>query len=75
MTYSYSDICPSDIEANKGVIQFLENFYQVTDTPEAHEEYANQFTEDATLILASKTNEGHAGMSHLLMLKRIFTIA
>lgn len=33
---------------------FYEKFYEVSDNPEVHEEYARSFTEDATLIMGSR---------------------
>jgi hypothetical protein len=60
---SYAKICPSDVSMNEDIIQFFETFYQVSDTAEAHEQYTNMFTDDATFILASKTSNGSAGMN------------
>ncbi|KAI4749295.1 hypothetical protein E4T50_00479 [Aureobasidium sp. EXF-12298] len=37
---------------------FFEKFYETSDTPTAHEEYSKQFTQDATLIMASKNVQG-----------------
>ncbi|CAO2653124.1 Nn.00g025350.m01.CDS01 [Neocucurbitaria sp. VM-36] len=34
--------------------KFFEDFYATSDTPEAHEKYIEHFTNDATLIMASK---------------------
>ncbi|KAI4805046.1 hypothetical protein E4T44_11296 [Aureobasidium sp. EXF-8845] len=33
---------------------FFEKFYETSDTPGAHERYSKQFTQDATLIMASR---------------------
>ncbi|KAH3947661.1 hypothetical protein HBI56_186760 [Parastagonospora nodorum] len=38
---------------------FFQDFYATSDTPDAHEHYAKYFTDDATLIMASKKVEGH----------------
>lgn len=46
---------------------FFENFYKISDTPEAHELYSQQFTEDATLIMASKTAKGRVGMAFFFL--------
>jgi hypothetical protein len=40
---------------------FFQDFYATSDTPDAHEHYAKYFTDDATLIMASKKVEGHDG--------------
>ncbi|KAI4729043.1 hypothetical protein E4T49_03235 [Aureobasidium sp. EXF-10728] len=37
---------------------FFEKFYETSDTPTAHEEYSKQFTQNATLIMASKKVQG-----------------
>jgi len=42
--------------------RFFEEFYKISDTPDAHEKYADQFTKDAKLIMASKTANGRSGM-------------
>lgn len=44
---------------------FYEDFYLISDTPDAHEKYVQQFTQDATLIMASKTAKGHDGVSSI----------
>ena len=40
---------------------YFEAFYRLSDTPDAHEAYTNAFTEDATLIMASKKAQGRSG--------------
>jgi hypothetical protein len=40
---------------------FFEDFYATSDTPEAHEHYVKYFTEDATVIMASKKVKGSDG--------------
>jgi len=40
---------------------FYERFYQISDTPEAHEEYSQQFTKDGKLIMASTEANGREG--------------
>ncbi|KAH7082141.1 hypothetical protein FB567DRAFT_530664 [Paraphoma chrysanthemicola] len=37
---------------------FFEDFYATSDTPDAHEHYVKYFTDDATLIMASKKVKG-----------------
>ena len=41
--------------------EFFSNFYKISDTPDAHDLYSQQFTSDATLIMASKKAEGTSG--------------
>ncbi|KAF1968234.1 hypothetical protein BU23DRAFT_558651 [Bimuria novae-zelandiae CBS 107.79] len=38
--------------------RFFEDFYAISDSPEAHDEYVDCFTKDATLIMASKKAQG-----------------
>lgn len=41
---------------------FFEEFYATSDTPDAHEKYVENFTKDATLVMASKKAKGSDGM-------------
>ena len=50
-----------NFEVDAGIKKFFENFYIISDTPDAHETYAEQFTKDGTLILASKEVKGRDG--------------
>lgn len=56
----YSSSYP-DVSFPASYRKFFEEFYKTSDTPDAHERYAEFFTEDATLVMASKTARGHAG--------------
>jgi hypothetical protein len=38
--------------------QFFESFYKISDTPDAHAQYVDQFTPDAKLIMASRQCDG-----------------
>jgi hypothetical protein len=40
---------------------FFQDFYATSDTPAAHEHYVKYFTDDATLIMASKKAQGSTG--------------
>lgn len=62
MSHSYSSQYPPGVEVDAGIKQFFEEFYKTSDTPEAHEKYADSFTGDATLIMASKKGVGREGM-------------
>lgn len=52
---------PSD--GRKDVQAYFENFYKVSDNPEAHEEYSKLFTENAKVILGPNTANGRSGTS------------
>ena len=58
---SYASGYP-DVTVNPAVKQFFEEFYRTSDTPDAHEKYAESFTENAKLVMASKTVNGRSGM-------------
>ena len=49
--------------------RFYEDFYLISDTPDAHEKYVQQFTKDATVIMASKTTRGHEGSSFSIYIR------
>lgn len=57
---SYASEYP-DLSVDPGIREYYETFYKTSDTPEAHEKYAESFTEDATLTIASKTAKGRSG--------------
>lgn len=47
---------------------FFEKFYWISDTPEAHEEYSQQFTKGGKLIMASREANGREGAFKFSML-------
>jgi hypothetical protein len=57
---SYASSYPS-IPFDPAYKQFFENFYSISDDPTAHDKYAEQFTPDATVVMASKRVKGTAG--------------
>jgi len=62
MAHSYSSQYPLEVVVDEGIIAFFEEFYKTSDTPDAHEKYADSFTSDATLIMASKKTVGREGI-------------
>lgn len=58
---TYASEYPS-VEFDAAYKKFFEQFYATSDTPEAHEKYIENFTSDATLIMASKKVKGSDGM-------------
>jgi len=54
MSHSYASEYPPHVSAADGIKAFFEGFYKLSDTPDAHEAYADSFTENATLVMASK---------------------
>ncbi|KAF5556085.1 fungal specific transcription factor factor [Fusarium napiforme] len=65
MEQSYSVQSPSDQSVPPHVIQFLQAFYAVSDTPGETDKYVDMFAEDATFVLASKKASGHAEITTL----------
>jgi hypothetical protein len=61
MTHSYVAETPVDIRLDDGIKAYFEEFYKTSDTPDAHEKYADSFTSDATLVMASKKGVGREG--------------
>ncbi|THX08699.1 hypothetical protein D6D18_01565 [Aureobasidium pullulans] len=55
---SYASEYPAGDKFDPEYKAFFEQFYETSDTPSAHEKYSNQFTQDATLIMASKKAQG-----------------
>ena len=51
--------------SDTGVAEFLNSFYAISDTPDNHEVYAQQFKQDATCIMAGKRFKGYEGMSFI----------
>ena len=60
----YNATVPSDGSLKPGIQSFFESFYAVSDTPDAHQQYADFFTSDAKLIMASKETTGRDGKAH-----------
>lgn len=57
---SYTSEYPS-VPFDPAFKKFFEDFYAISDDPNAHDTYVQQFTKDATLIMASKTGQGSEG--------------
>ncbi|KAI5242282.1 hypothetical protein E4T47_03306 [Aureobasidium subglaciale] len=55
---SYTSEYPAGDKFDPAYKAFFESFYETSDTPDAHEKYSKQFTQDATLIMASKKVQG-----------------
>lgn len=67
----YEASVPEDGSLKAGIASFFEAFYAISDTADAHEQYADHFTSDAKLIMASKETSGRQGMlSSILFLQQ-----
>jgi hypothetical protein len=58
---SYASEYPPSVAFDTDYKKFFEEFYATSDDPSAHDKYVSFFTEDATLIMASKTGKGSSG--------------
>lgn len=61
MSHSYRSEVPQGIQLDDGIRTFFEEFYETSDTPDAHDKYANSLTADADFIMASKKAKGRDG--------------
>ena len=76
---SYASNYPPAADFDPAYKKFFEDFYALSDTPGKDEEYAQQFTKDATLIMGPKKTKGHDGtynnMPHSSALEKIIPLA
>lgn len=70
----YKSSYPPIPEVPSSLHQFFETFYQISDTPEAHDKYVDCFTKDAVIIMASAKVEGSDGGSLRLLPIVLFAI-
>ena len=61
MAHSYKSQYPSGVAVDPSIVEYFQDFYRISDTPDAHDEYTGKFTDDATFILASKVSHGREG--------------
>ncbi|TLS27312.1 hypothetical protein PpBr36_04273 [Pyricularia pennisetigena] len=54
-----------DIALDEGIYAFLENFYRISDDPEGHDMYLQQYTPDATVILSTHKVKGSEEIRNL----------
>lgn len=57
-TSTYVGELPS-LTIDPRIPQFFERFYAISDNPDTHEEYAHSLTDDATMIMGTRTVEGY----------------
>jgi hypothetical protein len=60
MAHSYSASYPPNLSVDPGIVSFFEKFYEISDTPPAHEDYADSFADDATFQVGIKQVKGKA---------------
>jgi len=61
MTSSYLSKLPPNTLVEVGIAEYFRSFYEISDTPDAHERYVESFTKSAIMIMASKISEGYDG--------------
>ena len=55
-----------DNYANQAVKDFLAKYYEVSNNPEAHDDYVKLFTKDATFVVASERATGNESICIVL---------
>ena len=64
----YTASIPSDGQVKPEIQNFFERFYEVSDTPDAHQKYSELFTKNARLIMGPAESNGRSGnLSHGFM--------
>lgn len=58
MAHSYKASYPPSLSVDPGIVAFFEKFYEVSDTPSAHDVYADSFTPDAIFQAGIKQVKG-----------------
>ncbi|KIW06278.1 uncharacterized protein PV09_02749 [Verruconis gallopava] len=63
----YASEYPANLPFEERYRKFIEEFYQVSDTPSAHDQYVARFAPNARLVMASKVA---VGAEEILALRR-----
>jgi hypothetical protein len=71
MAHSYKSEYPPGVQIDDDIKAFFEEFYKTSDTPDAHDKYADSFTRDATLVVASKKGVGREGKDANYLLPKL----
>lgn len=61
MTSQYIASVPSDGSIPSEIVEYFSKFYEISDSPANHEKYADMFTADGTIIMASNRVQGREG--------------
>lgn len=72
MTSQYIASVPSDGSIPSEIVEYLSKFYEISDSPANHEKYADMFTADGTIIMASNRVQGREGKVFLFLLFSFF---
>lgn len=60
----YSAAVPNDGQVRPEIKSFFERFYEISDSPEGHEQYADMFTNSGQLIMGPNAVSGRDGLCH-----------
>ena len=56
---------PDDGQVKPEIRSFFEKFFEISDTPDAHEKYSEQFTKNGELIMGPNETNGRDGTCFL----------
>ena len=65
MTSTYTGAVPPSSTLDPRIVPFFEKFYEVSDTPSAHDAYVNSFLPTADFTMGSKSTSGHEAILDL----------
>ena len=57
----YTASTPGDDQVKPEIKSFFEKFYEISDTPDAHQKYSQQFTKNGKLIMGPNESNGRDG--------------
>ena len=60
---SYTAAGPADGTVKPEILKFYERFYEVSDSPSGHQDYADMFTKDGKIIIGTASATGTEGLS------------
>ncbi|KAJ9602100.1 hypothetical protein H2200_013460 [Cladophialophora chaetospira] len=65
MASTYTGAVPSSSTLDPRIVPFFEKFYEVSDTPSAHDAYVDSFLPNADFVMGSKSTSGRDGILEL----------
>ncbi|ETI21772.1 hypothetical protein G647_05841 [Cladophialophora carrionii CBS 160.54] len=64
-TSTYTGAVPSGVNLDPRIVPFFEKFYDISDTPAAHDAYVASFLPDADFVMGTKVTRGSDGILEL----------
>lgn len=74
MTSQYIASVPSDGSIPSEIVEYFSKFYEISDSPAHHEKYADMFTADGTIVMASNRVQGREGKVFSLSVSFFFLL-